>query len=366
MSQTTSTSSASDPPVGVERRTRAVALLARQEACGERLAPVLDPLDGAVETMRGGRDGDLLAPHDALLPEPAAHVRHGHAHRPFRDPQRAREHRADLVGHLRAGLHEQLVVPVVPRRDDAPRLQRERVLPAAAGGDVDGEGGVRERLVHPRGVEHRDVEQDVVGGLVVHGGCTGGERRLLRDDGVERVVGDQGGLDAVLHGVRVAGDDERQRLADEAHLAAGEDRHRGGRELLGGPVEDGDDVAERQVRGVVGRDDAVDLAGRGEVQLRDRGVRDRGCARSRACSIPDSAMSSMKRPRPVSRRGSSCRGIDAPTQRPRRPSKWGAAAGRSPRSGWSGSTSGGTPGRSVVVIGGLPRPGRRRRRRACG
>ena len=143
------------------------------------------------------------------------------------------------------------------------------------------EGGVRERLVHPRGVEHRDVEQHVVGGLVVHRGRAGGERRLLRDDGVERVVGDPGGLDAVLHGVRVAGDDERQRLADEAHLAAGEDRHRGGRELLGGPVEDGDDVAERQVRGVVGRDDAVDLAGRGEVQLRDRGVRDRGAHEAR-------------------------------------------------------------------------------------
>ena len=126
-----------------------------------------------------------------------------------------------------------------------------------------------------------DVEQHVVGGLVVHGGCTGGERRLLRDDGVERVVGDPGGLDAVLDGVRVAGDDERQRLADEAHLAAGEDRHRGGRELLGGPVEHGDDVAERQVGGVVGRDDAVDLAGRGEVQLRDRGVRDRGAHEAR-------------------------------------------------------------------------------------
>jgi hypothetical protein len=94
-------------------------------------------------------------------------------------------------------------------------------------------------------------------------------------DGVEHVVGDARGLDAVLHRVRVAGDDQREGLADEPHLVAGEDRHGRGGELLGGAVEDRDDVAEGQVGGVVGRDDAGDLARRRQVQLRDAGVRDR-------------------------------------------------------------------------------------------
>jgi hypothetical protein len=236
-----------DATLGVERGTHVVALLAGEERGGEGVTPVLDPLDRAAQAQRGGRSGDLLAPDHALLPEPATHVRDGDAHLLLGQADAAREHGAHLVRDLRVGLHEQLFVAVVPGRDDAASFEGERVLPAGLGPHPDDAGGVGEHVVDALGGEQRDVDQRVARRLGVHARGALGERGGVGDDRVEVLVLDDGGLDPVLGGVRVARDHDRDRLPDETDLVAGEHRHRRGHELVGRAVEQRGDVAEAEV-----------------------------------------------------------------------------------------------------------------------
>lgn len=195
-----------DLPVGGECGAGGVVLLAGQEARGQRLAPVLDPLHRTAEAPRGGRGGDLLPADDALLPEPAAHVRHDDPDLLLVEPGAAGQDRAHLVRDLGAGAHHQLLVAVVPVGDDAAGLQRQRVLPPGAGLHGDHRVRLVEDAVDALGGEQRHVDEHVAGGLVVHRGTGRGQRGGLGHHRVERVELDDGGLHPVLGGVGVGGD----------------------------------------------------------------------------------------------------------------------------------------------------------------
>ena len=264
-----------DAAVGVERGAHVVALLAGEERGGERVAAVLDPLDRAAQAQRGGRGGDLLAPDHALLPEPATHVRNGDAHLLLVQADAAREHGAHLVRDLRVGLHAELLVAVVPVGDDTAGFEGERVLAAGLGLHPDDARRLGEHVVDALGGEQRDVDERVARGLGVHERGAVGERGGVGDDRIELLVLDDGGLQPVLGGVRVAGDHDRDRLPDEADLVVGEHRHRGGHELVGRAVEQRGDVAEAEVGGGERGDDARHFPHVVEVDRDDPPVRHR-------------------------------------------------------------------------------------------
>ncbi len=121
----------------------------------------------------------------------------------------------------------------------------------------------------PGGVEEGDVDEDVARRAVVEAAGAGSHRRVGGDDRVVGLVLDPGGLDAVLGRVRGLRDDDRDRLADEAHGVVGEDGHLGGAELLDRPVQQGGDRRHDEVVGGEGGDHPGHRTGGLEVDVED-------------------------------------------------------------------------------------------------
>ena len=299
----------------------------------EGLVAVLDPLHRTTQVEGGEADHHLVLVEVVLQPEAAADVGGDDPDAVLGQAGDLGDAVADGVGRLAGGPDREAAVGV-GGGDDAPRLHRGAHHPA----DVEPE---RERLVGGREhgvgvlgrVAHVEAAHHVVVATVVEERCTRLERGTGVDHRGELVDLDQDAVDGVLGPVAVVGHDDADGLTDEAHAVA-DDRavvlelarhvpdHReaapGHRQQLG-RTEHGGDRARRP-RWCRGPRRVPWATG------------DRTMA---ACRSPGSSMSSVKRPRPVSSRGSSKRGRRWPTQVMRRPLRSGRwARGSTRRRRW--------------------------------
>ena len=226
---------------------------------------------------------------------------------------RARE-RAQFVRCLGGRPHRQFLRRRLPLDDHAARLHRHRRIDLLVDVRFCDMGGGRERLLVRRRASHS--AGDVVGVRLVDDdvGIGAADRLSEVGDGGQRLVVDVDQLDGILGEVAALGDDEGNRVADELHLALGQRRARGVRDVLtrdgvprlldvrievaGG--EHGVHTGQGEGRGGV---DAVDLRP-GKRAAHEAGVQHAG-----------PVMSSTKVPRPVSRRLSSTRGTRVPAYR---------------------------------------------------
>ena len=194
--------SAEDAPVRVERQLDRRALPAALRRRDQVLAPVLDPLDRPPELDRGQRHHRRLDRQRALGAERAADVRDDHAQRALVQPEDLRQLRARTVRALRGG-PDRHAVALAPGERAAGlhrrrRQARDHVLGAHdVGGAGEGARDVTRALLPARELRARPRVEDRRQDLVV----------------------DLDALDGVLGlGARLAHDD-RDRLADVAHLA---------------------------------------------------------------------------------------------------------------------------------------------------
>ena len=271
---------AQDAAVGVERRPHLVALLVAVERGGQVLAAVLDPGDRPAQPHRGRGDHHFLPADHALEPEPAADVGRDHPDPALGDPERLGDAGPDLVRDLGRHVRDQLVVAVVPFGHAGPALQRQRGHPGAGerAADDDRRGGEDAR--QRRALEHGQVHHAVAGQLLVDLPGAVRRGRLDAGDGRPRRPVDVQQFGGVLGEVGIVGQHHRDRLAGEAHLVAGQHRHRRGHELV--PLEHRSQERTAQVRrgehggdaGQLQRGGGVDRAhrGRGERAARERRV----------------------------------------------------------------------------------------------
>ena len=209
------------PPVGVDRGIDFERLFTCVTRDHQVLAARLDPLDRATEDLRGGGERDVVARDLALRPEATADVAGADVHVGERDPEQLGERHLEWVRSLVAHLVLELATAGVVGGDRAAGLHRR----------------VRDAVLHvsPRdhavgGVEHRvDIapRHDVLGGdvrveLVPERRAGGVGRVLHRDDGRERLVVHVDELGRVGGDRRCLGDDDRDRVADVAHLVRGQ------------------------------------------------------------------------------------------------------------------------------------------------
>ena len=186
------------------------------------LAAVLDPFHRAAELARRERDQEILGIELAAHAEAAADVGLDHGDGVLRQPHLLRQDAAvgeDHLGHAGDG---EMAFGRVPFGEQAARLHRhgaealhDKVLAA-------GVGRVAERRV--RVALHRRQRDDVIAAgrleqqaFVLARGLAVGHRRQRFDverDRIERVLGER----------RAVGDDDRDRLADVAHLVLGDHR----------------------------------------------------------------------------------------------------------------------------------------------
>ena len=249
---------------------------AAQHSCvpgrDEVLGPVLDPLDGAADRLRGGAQRDVLAVDRELQAEPTADVVGGDAQQVDGVSDPGGEQEPQRVGGLGGGLVRELATAAVVRGDPAAglhRVARPAVLVEGVGHHVVGLGerglDVAEELLV--GVH------DVAGHVLVQLRGTVGEPGGGADDRIEQVVVDLDQRGGVLGEVAALGHDQRDRLPDVAHHVVRDGR-------VGRAVEAGDGLGEVEVLGDgahLGAGEhahhALDLAGCLGVDARDPRVR---------------------------------------------------------------------------------------------
>ena len=244
-------------------------VVAREAGRRQVLGAVLDPLDRHAGDDRAGDRAHVAGVDRHLVAEAAADVRAADADHVLGEPRDVRVDRAVRVRRLVAVPDVELAGLRVEVGDDAARLERRRV--AARVDDVARDDGVGlgERAVGRRlvaGLPGRAREVVALAGLVVADQRRVGVERLARvDDRRQRVVLDVDQRERVVGRVLVGRDHERDLLALEADLVAGEHGLRvvGDRrhpreperlEVLGG--DDGGDVGMRERRRRVDREDA--------------------------------------------------------------------------------------------------------------
>ena len=179
----------------------------------------LVPADRAPEATGQPGDEQLLRVGAGLGAEAATHVRRDDPHLLGRQPEDLGEAVANAVRVLRRDEHVEAAL-AVPRGRRASRLHRARgdalVQDLPAGHDL---AAVEERFVAA------EVELDRAVRAVLREQHRGiGGRRLGVDDHLERLVVGPYELRRVLALIGALGDDDRDRLAHEAHGAGGEDR----------------------------------------------------------------------------------------------------------------------------------------------
>ena len=243
------------------------------------LDAILDPLDGAAQQLRGGTDRDVLARDAGLLAEGAADIGRDHAKLLRRLAEQSREQQPQRVRRLRRRVVDEIAGAGMVIRDAATRLHRHWC--DALGGERlahdarTGERRVRIAELHALGVEH--VRADVLE--------QGRSCRILglldRRDGVEDVVFDDDRVARVLRHVAAFGQDQRDRIADVAHLVGGErGEHRTGDvRCLRPELHRVGDL--RELRAGDDRHDAVERARLLDVEIGDATVRDRAAQEDR-------------------------------------------------------------------------------------
>ncbi len=262
---------AEDLVVGVDVELRLHPFLAGVGRGDEVLAAVLRPLDGGVGEEGGEGDGLLLAAEERLETEAAADVADADPDVVLRQAGDAGEDAAHLVRVLAGDVDVEELVEGVVVGDDGAALHRHGAVAVLDERRLD---RVRRglalglRLVgHGDAHHHADVGHAVLVDLVLHVGA-GGEPV---DDGRQRVEVDLDQFGGVLGEVAVAGDDQHDRVADEAHVVLGQREDRG-HEVVGALEHRGQHRHRDLVVEVVGgehRHDALGLAGGRHVEVRD-------------------------------------------------------------------------------------------------
>ena len=207
-----------------------------------------------------------------LLAEAATDVALSHAHPARGDAEHPRADEPQLVRVLRGRPELQSILDGVPGGHDAARLHRRRVLAALAERGADHVGGAGEGVGERWLLAHGAMRH--VGALLLVHDSDVGRRDLEVDHGRKRLELDVDQVAGVLGDVPVLGDNDRDRIADEAHGVRRQDRS-------GRPD---DATADRRVerRVLEGREvlvrehgmDAGQRTGRGEVERDDPTVRD--------------------------------------------------------------------------------------------
>src|SRR5688572_24420694 len=95
----------------------------------EMLAPVLDPLHGAVELARDGRYQEVLRVEFAANAETASRIRHIHDDGAFGKIEHGRKHAAVEEWHLGDAEHRHTLVDGVPDRCQPARLHGNGGMP---------------------------------------------------------------------------------------------------------------------------------------------------------------------------------------------------------------------------------------------
>ena len=217
-------------PVRCGGRTHEEQLVAGVARGDQVLAAVLDPLHGTPEPPREPGDDELLGVDVRLLAKAATDAGTHDAHVLLLETERRRQRDPKLVRPLGGRPDDDAVA--VWLRDDAARLERQRRRAPVAQLGLDHDGRGRECSVDVTALDAA-LDVDVRPPLVQERrvACKRVQRIDERHEGVE-VELDR--VDAVLRCVARFGDDDHDRLADEAHDALGEQRARrgiGGRRL---------------------------------------------------------------------------------------------------------------------------------------
>ena len=210
--------------VGVEAHRGAGVVAPAVDVGRERLRAPCLPRDGPAEPHRTPRDDRLGLVVLALEAEAAADVGGDDPDLVLGEAERAGDHAAVVVGHLRRERHREAAPAGPVLGEDAPGFERvrgealvhERQLDDVVG-VVEGRGGLG--LVADR-PHQRDVVLDV--GVEPWRPGTGGADGI--GHGLEPVVTDLDQLGRLVGGVGVLGDDDREGLAGVADRPLGEDR----------------------------------------------------------------------------------------------------------------------------------------------
>ena len=264
----------------------------------------LDPLHRPPGEARGLCDRELLGVDVDLRAEAAADVGRDHAHLRLRDAADRGHERAHEVRHLRRGVERELVARRDPVGHDAraARSDRREALVVDRQRDLDGRGvedGVEALgLVLDRAAVIARAPRRAI---CARSGLAG---VLGVDHDRQRLVVDDDAVGGVARGRLRVGDDERDGLADHAHLALGQDRPlrlHGVAERIRGARHA---ALEPEVRGRQHLDDARHGLGRGGVDAADDGVRvrrarERGEGHAGQLDVIDvAALAGDQRPRP--------------------------------------------------------------------
>jgi hypothetical protein len=260
-------------------------VLAAVRVRGEALEAILEPPHRPAELHREPAEAHFLREQDALVAEAAPDVGGDHPDTPLIDAEALREAGAVDVRHLRRGVHDELIEPAVAVRDDAAALDRRHVLARGADAPLHLDRGTRadaREIV----LDHR-LEHDVVRPLVVHARRARRNRLHHVDDRGQRFVIHLDQRRDVLGFRAGRRDAHRDRLADLAHLAPGEDvlrrraealeRRVGDDRLHAGEVVDGED------RGFV----AGGSPHRADARVRDRRAHERDLQHAGEAQVGD-------------------------------------------------------------------------------
>ena len=211
-----------EAPALVGEGGHSVVMLAGVGACGEMLAPILDPAQRPAGAHRRPRHRDLLGLEHALVAEAAAHVGRDDPHVRLIEPEELREPGADEMRHLGGRVHDELSLALVVTGEHRLALQRRHALACGAVLALDNDrGALPDRLDV---AVDRGFQEEVVVPFVMHArsvGAAGGEAVGDRGQCFELELHRFGDILGLGPG---RGDAERHALAGEAHLVAGERR----------------------------------------------------------------------------------------------------------------------------------------------
>jgi hypothetical protein len=216
-----------DDAVVVHGQGHVALLLAGVRRRDQVLAPVLRPLDRGAELVGRERDDDLLAADERLQAEAPTDVADLHPDLVLGHPGRPREDLADLVRVLARHPHVEPLIERLPPDDDGAALHGHHRVPVL---DERLRHDVRRPLDHrPTVVRHRHghLHHHVAGSVRVHRVPVARQRGVVVHDRIERVVVvDLDQFGGVFREVATGGDDQHDRVADEAHVVDREREHR--------------------------------------------------------------------------------------------------------------------------------------------
>ena len=260
---------AEERAVSPDRQLRRMRLPAAVLSREHRLVPCLHPLHRPAEPAGGERGQDVLVVETELDAEAPTDLGRDDPDRVLGDAERLGEQRPRLVDTLR-GLPEGKRARL-PLGDRAARLERKPGNPLVHGPEPHDAVWTSERAVHVA-TRPGDLVGDVAGSLVPELGRARPDGGLGIDHRGQRIVLHLGELGSIPRRRAVRGDDEGDRVSDEAHTVAGERQPPG--HLRVRRYQDRGFGSER-AREIPGREDGVDarvLPGAGDVDADDARV----------------------------------------------------------------------------------------------